>query len=187
MSSISHNIQKGKILIAEPSILGDKSFNRSIILLTEHNEEGAVGFILNKPTEFVLKDLVFELDCDFRIYSGGPVENDNLYFIHRLPQLIPESIAIADGLFWGGNYDAIKTYLEQDLIKEDEIRFFLGYSGWTNEQLIAEIKEKTWTLTDNTFSDIFKINDAEDWQEKLLKMGGKYRIWANSPKDPSLN
>jgi putative transcriptional regulator len=187
MSSISHKIQKGKILIAEPSILGDKSFNRSIILLTEHNEEGSVGFILNKPTEFVVKDLVFELDCDFKIYSGGPVERDNLYFIHSLPQLIPESVKISAGLYWGGNYEAVKTYLEQELIKEDEIRFFLGYSGWTNEQLEAEIAEKTWTLTENTFRNIFKVNDAEEWKEKLLNMGGKYRIWANSPEDPSLN
>ena len=115
MSKSSIDIQKGKILIAEPSILNDLSFNRAIILLTEHNDEGSVGFILNKPTEFLLKDLIFDIDCDFRVFKGGPVEQDNLYFIHRLPQLIPDSVEIFDGLFWGGNYEAVKSYLEQNL------------------------------------------------------------------------
>ena len=75
---ISQKIQKGNILIAEPSILTDKSFNRAIILLSEHNEEGSIGFILNKPSEYVVKDLVPDIDCDYRVYNGGPVEQDNL-------------------------------------------------------------------------------------------------------------
>ncbi len=187
MSKISQDIQKGKLLVAEPSILMDKSFNRAIILLTEHNDEGSVGFIMNKPTEFVVKDLVFDFDCDFKVYKGGPVETDNLYFIHKLPNLIPDAVEISDGLYWGGNYEAIKSYIEKELIQKDEIRFFLGYSGWTQEQLVAEIKEKTWKLVDNSYPNIFDINDADEWKEKLLDMGGKYKIWANSPDDPSLN
>ncbi len=184
---ISQKIQKGNLLVAEPSVLTDKSFNRAIILLTEHNDEGSVGFILNKPTEYVLKDLVFEIDCDYRVYNGGPVEHDNLYFIHSLPHLIPDSIEISKNIFWGGNYEAVKTYLEQGLIKKDEIRFFLGYSGWSFEQLEDEIKENTWALMENTYKNVFMINDAKGWKEKLLEMGGKYRIWANSPEDPTLN
>ena len=69
---------KGKLLIAEPSILNDKEFNRSVIFLTEHSKEGCIGFILNRPTEFLLKDLIPEIDCDFIVYSGGPVEQENL-------------------------------------------------------------------------------------------------------------
>ena len=75
------NIVKGKLLIAEPSILNDDSFNRSIILLTEHNEESSVGFILNKPLNYTIRDLIPEINCSFKIYQGGPVEQDNLYFI----------------------------------------------------------------------------------------------------------
>lgn len=184
---ISQKIQKGNLLIAEPSILTDRSFNRAIILITEHNEEGSVGFILNKPTKYVLKDLINEIDCDFKVYNGGPVEKDNLYFIHSLPHLIPDSVEISKGLFWGGNYDAVKAYIEQGLIKKDEIRFFLGYSGWTHDQLVVEIKEKTWALLENTYKNIFSINNAKGWKEKLLEMGGNYRLWANSPEDPFLN
>jgi len=184
---ISQKIQKGNLLIAEPSILTDSSFNRSIIILTEHNEEGTVGFVLNKPSKFILKDLIYDIDCDFRVYTGGPVENDKLYFIHTIPHIIPESIEVSKGIYWGGNYEAVKSYIEKGLIDKNEIRFFLGYSGWTNEQLEEEIKEKSWALTTNTYKNVFSIHDAEGWKEKLLEMGGNYKLWANSPEDPSLN
>jgi len=184
---ITQKIQKGNLLVAEPSILTDISFNRAIILITEHSEEGSVGFILNKPTKYVLKDLVFEIDCDYRVYNGGPVEVDNLYFIHSLPNLIPDCEEVSKGIYWGGNYEAVKAFLEQGLIKKDEIRFFLGYSGWTFDQLELEIKEKTWILQENTYKNVFSISDSKEWKEKLLEMGGKYPLWANSPEDPNLN
>lgn len=184
---ISQEIQKGNLLIAEPITLADKSFNRTIILLAEHNEDGSVGFILNKPSNFLLKDLVFEIHCDFRVFIGGPVEQDNLYFIHTIPHMISDSVEISKGIYWGGNYEAVKGLLNQGLIHENEIRFFLGYSGWSFEQLDNELKEKTWTIIENTYSNILEINNAESWKEKLLEMGGKYKIWANSPENPMLN
>ena len=184
---ISQTIQKGSLLISEPAVLMDSSFNRSIIYLTEHNSEGTVGFILNKPTQFLLKDLVFEIDSSFRVYNGGPVENDNLYFIHTIPHLIPDSIEVNNNVFWGGNYDAVISYLNQGLIKKDEIRFFLGYSGWTEKQLEREIQEKTWTLVNGDSKNIFKIDDASVWKDTLMERGGKYKIWANSPQNPNMN
>lgn len=184
---ISQEIQKGNLLIAKPSILNDKSFNRAIIFITEHNENGSVGFVMNKPSKFLLKDLVSEIQADFKVYIGGPVEQDNLYFIHTLPFLIPDSVEIVAGIYWGGNYEAVKSLLNQNLINDSEIRFFLGYSGWTFEQLETELKENSWALLENNYPNILKINDAESWKEKILEMGGKYKIWANSPEDPMLN
>lgn len=184
---ISQDIQKGNLLIATPSTITDASFNRAIILLTEHNEDGSVGFILNKPSSYILKDLIFEIDCDFRVYIGGPVETENLYFIHRLPHLIPDSIEVSNGIFWGGNYEAVKKFLEKGLLKKDEIRFFLGYTGWSMDQLDAELKEKTWTLSTNNYLNLFTITNAKGWKERLLKMGGNNKLWANSPENPNLN
>jgi putative transcriptional regulator len=184
---ISQEIQKGNLLIAKPSILTDRSFNRAIIYLTEHNESGSVGFILNKPSKYLLKDLIFEIHSDLKVYIGGPVEQENLYFIHTVPELIPDSIEVSKGIFWGGNYEAVKSLINQNLIKNNEIRFFLGYSGWTFEQLEDELKENTWAIMENTYSNVLVINDSESWKEKLMEMGGKYKIWANSPEDPSLN
>src|SRR5210317_1650213 len=121
------NPTKGKLLIAEPSILNDKEFNRSVIYLTEHNNDGCIGFILNKPTEFLLSDLIPEINCDFRVFSGGPVEQENLYFIHKLPELIPNSIKIDKNIYWGGDFNSLSDLLHNNQIDKNDIRFFLGY------------------------------------------------------------
>ena len=96
--------KKGKLLIAEPSLTGDVSFNRSVVLIAEHNEEGSVGFILNKPLDYDISDLVSEILIPFPVFNGGPVEQDNLYFIHKVPHLINQSVEISDGIFLGRRF-----------------------------------------------------------------------------------
>ena len=96
--------KKGKLLIAEPSLTGDVSFNRSVVLIAEHSQEGSVGFILNKPLEYTINDLVSEIAVPFQVYNGGPVEQDNLYFIHKVPHLIDKSVEISNGIYWGGDF-----------------------------------------------------------------------------------
>ena len=95
---ISIKPTKGVLLVAEPSIIGDVSFNRSVVLLAEHNAAGSVGFILNKPLEYTLNDLIPEVNSALTVYNGGPVEQDNLYFIHRVPELIPDGESIITSL-----------------------------------------------------------------------------------------
>ena len=113
-------IKKGKLLIAEPSIIGDVSFNRSIILLTEHNNEGSIGFILNKPLDFELGDLIPDVKSNFPIYNGGPVQQDNLYFIHKVAELVPESIEISKGLYWSGDFEKVTNRIKVVLTKENQ-------------------------------------------------------------------
>jgi putative transcriptional regulator len=181
------NPSKGKLLVSEPSILTDKSFNRSVIYLTEHSSEGSVGFIINKPTEFVLSDLISEIDCNFKVYNGGPVEQENLYFIHTIPEAIPNSIEIDKGIYWGGDFDSLTDLLNSNSISENDIRFFLGYSGWSENQLIEELEESTWVVTNNNHSNIFTLNSSDIWKNQLMQFGGEYQIWANAPKNPALN
>lgn len=178
---------KGKLLIAEPSILNDSSFNRTIILITEHTKNNAVGFILNRPLAYTINDLLPDIFCDFTIYQGGPVEQDNLYFIHKVGNLIPESIEIGNGIFWGGNFEALKYALNNELLTEKDIRFFLGYSGWGKNQLEREIQSKSWFVSENDYENIFAINDETLWREKLLQKGGNYKLWANAPSDIQQN
>ncbi len=188
MSDISHKISKGNLLIAAPSILTDPSFNRSVILITQHDdEEGSVGFILNRPTGYVVSDLIAGFDCDFPVYSGGPVERNVLYYLHRVPELLPGSEHVASDIYWGGNYEAVKKMIEKGLISSHDIRFFMGYSGWSPDQLAHELEEDTWVLTENDYPDIFKLTDSSVWRDKLLELGGEYKLWANSPDDPNLN
>ncbi|MCL4151202.1 UNVERIFIED_CONTAM: hypothetical protein GTU68_059492, partial [Idotea baltica] len=139
--------KKGDLLIAEPAIIGDVSFNRSIVLLADHTEEGSIGFILNKPLEYTINDLVPEVEARFKVYNGGPVEQDNLYFIHKIPHLIPNSIEISLGIFWGGDFSKVADQISDNTIKENDIRFFLGYSGWDTHQLEDELKANSWVVT----------------------------------------
>lgn len=178
---------KGRLLIAEPNILNDKSFNRSVILLSEHNESGSIGFILNKPSEYKLEDLVPELTSEFEVFYGGPVEQDNLYFIHKIPHLLPDSIKISETIYWGGNFKVLTNLLLENKLKTDDIKFFLGYSGWSNDQLDEELKSNSWVVVENSYKNILKVDIKEVWKNNMIKLGGEYLIWANAPKDPILN
>ncbi|NLP57944.1 YqgE/AlgH family protein [Lutibacter sp. B1] len=178
---------KGKLLVAEPSILNDIEFNRSVIYLTEHNKDGCIGFILNKPTDYILNDLIPEISCDFKIYNGGPVEQENLYFIHKIPELVPNSIEIDKDIYWGGDFDALTKLLNSNSIKKTDIRFFLGYSGWSVDQLKEELNESTWIVVNNRYPNLFNIDSDDIWKNQLMAFGGEYQIWANAPKNPALN
>jgi len=180
--------KKGHLLIAEPSIIGDSSFNRSVILLADYTEEGSIGFILNKPLEYTLKDLVPSTYAQFKVYNGGPVEQDNLYFIHKVPELIPESIEISLGIFWGGDFEVALKLINSGEIAESDIRFFLGYSGWEPEQLEKELQTNSWVVTENIYKkSLIEKDDIAFWKEKMLELGGDYSIWSNAPENPSYN
>lgn len=178
---------KGHLLVAEPSIIGDVAFNRSVVLLADHSEQGSVGFILNKVLDFTLKDLIPDLDVNFKIYNGGPVEQDNLYFIHKVPDLIPESIEIANGIYWGGNFEAVQQLIEKKMINEKQIRFFLGYSGWDANQLNEELNSHSWIVTTNEDNDIIERPYNSFWKDKMLQLGGEYVLWSNAPENPTYN
>lgn len=186
---IANKPQKGNLLIAEPAIIGDVSFNRSVVLLANHSEEGSVGFILNKPLTFTLNELIPEIECDeMQIYNGGPVEQDNLYFLHKVPDLIPDSIEISNGIYWGGDFDTVIERITANEITPDEIRFFLGYSGWDSAQLDGELGANAWIVTENTYEkNIINKCFPDFWKEKMIELGGEYLLWSNAPENPSNN
>ncbi|MGB0304198.1 MAG: YqgE/AlgH family protein [Flavobacteriaceae bacterium] len=179
---------KGLLLVAEPSIIGDLSFNRSAILLAEHNDEGSIGFILNKPLKYDLNDLVPEVQPAIPVFNGGPVEQDNLYFIHNAPEIIENSVAIDFGIYWGGDFAQIVELLNSGLLCTDQIQFFLGYSGWGPEQLEQEWSENNWLVMPNDLhrEHIFKT-DQNYWRKTMNNLGGAYAVWANAPENPTLN
>jgi putative transcriptional regulator len=186
---LSQELKKGHLLIAEPSITGDISFNRSVILLAEHTNSGSIGFILNKPLDFSLKDLLPDLIQDFVVYNGGPVEQDNLYFIHKVPNLIPNSVEISEGIYWAGDFDTVCELINQGEISQKDIRFFLGYSGWDTDQLCDELSHNSWIVIKNKYQSniIEQKYNSELWKEKMMELGGNYIIWSNAPENPTLN
>ena len=179
---------KGTLLVAEPSIIGDVSFNRSVVLLADHGSQGSVGFIMNKPLEYSLPDLIPQIKTDFTIYNGGPVEQDNLYFIHKVPELIPDSVEISSGIYWGGDFSVVSELIKENKITPNEIRFFLGYSGWDAEQLNRELEANSWVIVENSYKkNIFGKSYDTFWKEKMIELGGEYILWSNAPENPSFN
>lgn len=178
----------GKLLYAEPTLNNDINFNRSVVLLVEENKLGTVGFILNKKTVYSTLDLVPELNQNFIIYNGGPVEKDNLYFIHNIPELINNSIKITDTLYWGGDFSSVVRLINEKKIDKSQIKFFLGYSGWNSNQLNEEIEEKAWIIDNANEIENLALNTKKNiWKNKLISLGGEYLIWSSSPENPQHN
>jgi len=180
--------KKGRLLLAEP-FMEDPYFKRSVVLLTEHNKDGAFGFILNKPLELTLNETMPDFPkFDALVYLGGPVQADSLFYIHTQGQFIKGSLEIGNGLYWSGNFDQLKQLVKDQQIFPHEIRFFIGYSGWDFDQLNTEIeKEGSWLITDLTSESISDLNDVGLWKNTLQKMGKKHTILSNFPEDPSSN
>ena len=178
--------KKGRILIAEPFLPGSY-FNRSIVFLVEHGSEGTVGFILNKPVDFE----VVGFDEEFpnfkeRLYVGGPVSNESVYYIHTMGDLIPNSVKIMDGLFWGGDFDHLKDLIHTGFADNTKVRFFLGYSGWDKDQLKEELDEDSWLVSDISPKIVMQSSE-ELWKDMVNQLGGKYSLWENFPENPALN
>lgn len=181
-------LTKGSILLAEPSLLVNSSFQRSVILVSQYSKNGVVGFITNKPLLHTISDILPNVTEEYRIYEGGPVEKDNLYFVHSIPHLVPNSVQIDENLYWGGDFDAVSELILNDMIQPSDIKFFLGYSGWDYNQLNNEVGNKNW-IVQNMNNSKKLLTDTMDsyWKESLNKLGGRYKIWANAPENPSYN
>jgi len=178
----------GRLLISEPFMM-DPNFKRSVILLTEYAESGAVGFVLNHPSEYLLGDILPDTSySEMPVYIGGPVRENTLHFIHCVPDKIDGGIEVAPGIFWGGDFDVIKELVSSYQLSEQEIKFFTGYSGWTPSQLDDELKENSWIVTDKFNNDtLFANNEQNLWEQVVIGLGQRYAHIANFPENPELN
>ena len=179
--------QKGRILISEP-YLNDVYFKRSIILLTEHNNEGSIGFVLNKPVNMQIQEVISDFpQFDCQISIGGPVNTNTIHYIHTLGEMIPNSIPVLNNIYWGGDFDILKKHIANGLIQSSQVRFFLGYSGWVPGQLEEELIQNSWLVSSINPDTIMNHQTSEIWKSTLSDLGNKYKMWINSPENPSLN
>jgi putative transcriptional regulator len=176
----------GALLIADP-FLKDPNFMRTVVFLTEHGEEGTVGFVINRQFENTLDELIPEIDLKLPVYFGGPVQPNTIHFLHRYPEEIPGGIEVMPGVFWGGEFDCVVELINSKEIDVDKIRFYIGYSGWSAGQLDAERNEKTWLTVEAARHLIFHKNAEEIWKDALKHLGGEYEMMINFPIDPQLN
>jgi putative transcriptional regulator len=179
--------QKGRILISEPFLM-DNYFKRSIVLITEHSEEGTVGFVLNKPVNMKVNEIVADFPVVDAIVSlGGPVQTNTLHYIHTLGDIIPGSMKIIENIYWGGEFDVIKKLLSSGVLNNENIRFFLGYSGWQSNQLEDELSDNAWVVADIGPDEIMTPMNKFFWNEALNRLGKKYQMWSNFPENPQMN
>lgn len=178
----------GDILLSEP-FLDDPYFGRKVVLLCEHNDEGSFGFVLNNFVDIDVDEVMDELPkLNTRISVGGPVKNGNLYYLHTRKD-IADSIPVVDGVHMGGDFEQIQSMLKEGGLKSHEIRFFIGYSGWSPAQLQEEIRSRSWFVADASQTDIMRTDEENEafWKRLISDMGDGFTHIANAPNDPSLN
>ena len=175
----------GDLLIAEP-FMKDNNFKRSVVLLCEHNDKGSFGLVLNRKIELKVDDVLPEFAMDnIDLFYGGPVGTDTLHYIHSYGDLIEGSVHLKDNIYWSGNFEQIKMLFETKSVDPKRFRFFIGYSGWSENQLTNELKTNSWIIASN-FSEVFVAHE-ELWQLVLQSMGGEYSFVSTFPEDPQLN
>jgi putative transcriptional regulator len=180
--------ERGDLLISEP-YLPDPNFERSVIYLCEHDENGTFGFVLNKPSLLHFDD-VMEATDDFSepLMIGGPVEQQTLHFLHRNPSMMESGQLIQNDVHWGGDFDRLLSSIENKVINPQDFKFFIGYSGWSEGQLMQEIEAKSWIIYKGaTATQVFDTDPDVLWRDVLKEMGGKYKMFSNYPTDPRLN
>ena len=177
----------GILLIAEP-FLKDPNFLRTVVLLCEHQEQGSFGFVLNKQIGQTLDELVGDMEGhQIPVYYGGPVQMNTIHFLHQYSELIPESVKVTDDIYWGGNFETVIALIKSKSLDLKKIKFFIGYSGWGDGQLNAEMKENSWLTVAANSRLVFNTDYDKIWKVSLQELGGEYEMMINYPIDPQLN
>jgi putative transcriptional regulator len=181
------NPKKGRVLITEPFV-DDDDFGRTVILLCEHNEEGSFGFVLNKYLDIAIEELADFEESLTNVSKGGPVGNEHLYFLHTLGDKIDNSVHVVGDIYSGGSFKEIVQKAKLGLIKQNSVRFFLGYSGWTTNQLEDELKQNAWLVSDIISTEsIMDTTNNSIWEIYMSNQGGKYKAFAHFPINPHFN
>jgi putative transcriptional regulator len=159
------HIATGTLLISQPS-LEDANFEQSVVFITEHNSNGAIGFVINNPFARPLNALVeFKHALPFPLYNGGPVEREHLFFIHQRPDLITDGTLARGNIYVGGNFKQAVQHINQKNILANDIKIFVGYCGWDKGQLEEEIAEGSWLIIDGNNANVFSTGTNMLWKQ----------------------
>ncbi len=188
--TFSNNLEpeKGKLLISDP-FLDDDYFRRSLIYLCEFNKEGSFGFVINNFISINLNDLDESFPkIETQISLGGPMEINSLYFIHTLGNKIKNSLLINENIYLGGDFQQLSSFMKEDESIIKNVRFFIGYSGWSANQLDTEIRNNSWIVSEMRSSSIlFGSQSKLTWKRYMHDLGGKFKIISKFPIDPKDN
>lgn len=184
---IKHQISTGKVLLAEP-FMQDPNFKRAAILLTDYSEEGSVGFILNKQLDMNIDALVADFpEFESVVFYGGPVSTDTIHYIHNVGELLEKSTRIAEGIYWGGDFSKLKVLISAGLVEPKNIRFFVGYSGWSEGQLEEELETGSWVVADMDANYLFQSPHDVLWQKIMSDKGNTFEVISQMPDGVDFN
>jgi putative transcriptional regulator len=179
--------EKGMLLLAEP-FMDSPEFRRAVILITEHNEKGTMGFIINRQLNVTPTQAIDEFpEFDDDMYYGGPVSSDQLFYLHSKPDLLENSVEVMPGVYFGGDFPTLKNLIDIKKITPEDIRFYVGYSGWGAGQLKKELKDNAWIVLPANATLLKGKFRKNMWKDILKGLGGKYSVVADFPEDPTLN
>jgi putative transcriptional regulator len=178
--------QQGSLLIASPSLL-DPNFHRTVVLVAEHTEEGAMGVVLNRPSDVTVAEAVPKLaplvEEHAPLHVGGPVQQEAVIVLAELDN--PAQAA----LLALGDIGFLKADLDPEELAGTlrRARVYVGYAGWGAEQLEAELEESAWIVEPAREDDVFASDASDLWSAVLRRKGGTYAVIAMMPPDPSVN
>ncbi|MFT4759470.1 MAG: putative transcriptional regulator [Paraglaciecola sp.] len=184
---IKHQISTGKVLLADP-FMQDSNFKRAAILLTDYSEDGSVGFILNKQLDMNIEALVADFpDFDSVVFYGGPVQTDTIHYIHNLGDVLEKSTKIGEDIYWGGDFKKLKVLIGAGVVQPENIRFYVGYSGWSEGQLEEELEGGSWVLADMDADYLFEGKHEELWTQIMNSKGNAFEVIAQMPEGIDYN
>ena len=164
-----YDIRNGVFLVATSSLL-DPSFRETVVLICDHREEGTIGLIVNRPTNFPLSAVFPDIPglkvFSDPLYEGGPVQRQGLLMLFRSKTGSEKSQSVLDGVFWGGDLEMIASMIENPN-PERLFRVFSGYAGWSQRQLEGEIEGRFWTTIPANPETIFDQDPATLWQDLI--------------------
>lgn len=179
----------GCLLLASP-LLSDYHFARTVILTVTHAKEESMGIIMNKKFRYhlYLNQLIPELSEApiIPVYKGGPVDRNTIFFIHTLSDL-EGAFDLKNGLYLNGDFEALQTYILEGNPIEEKMRFFAGYAGWGEGQLIDEINNNSWIISPSNPTQLLTTPINKMWEDCMSDLGDPYRLWAKYPQYPSFN
>jgi len=177
---------RGQLLIAGPTLL-DPNFVRTVVLVGEHNEDGALGVVLNRPSETTIGEAVPDLDdladAEDPVHVGGPVQPSAVLVLAEYEE--PDQ---AQQLVTGSvGFVAVDDEGERVATALGRARVFAGYAGWGPGQLETELERDDWIVAESFVDDVFDDDAPTMWSRVLDRQGGQLRLLARMPLDPSVN
>jgi putative transcriptional regulator len=177
---------QGQLLIASPALI-DPNFKRAVVLVAHHDEEGAMGLVLSRPSPATVAEVVPELlalaNGDQTVYVGGPVQPSAVIAIAEF-----DASEASDASIFGHVGFVTEDADPDDLVGVAlRVRVFAGYAGWGPGQLEAEVAEPSWIIEPAREEDVFAEDPSELWRVVLRRKGGQFALLARMPDDPSVN